>query len=265
MHSLAISPCPNDTFAFYGLIQGKTSWQEPLNVQFADISELNDLCFRSEVDFCKVSFHAYLQLRDRFQLLRSGSALGFGCGPLIVARTPVELQDLKRLTIGAPGQHTTATLLLKLLLGGDVNLKEMRFDKIMPAVAAGEVDAGLIIHESRFTYQDHQLVSLIDLGDWWENESGHPIPLGGIVARKDLPELKVEAFDRALKESIDYGWSHQEETLPFMKEHAQEMDEEVMQAHVNLYVNGFTRDLGLEGHAAIEDLVKRARLAGLCP
>lgn len=265
MLKLAISPCPNDTFAFYALIKGKTSWREPLDVSFADIAELNTMCFNDEADFCKVSFHAYVLLRDRFQLLRSGSALGFGCGPLVVARYPMNPKNLAGGTIAVPGKHTTATLLLKLLLGKDLNLRVMRFDHIMPAVAAGEVDAGLIIHESRFTYHHHDLVSLMDLGDWWENESGHPIPLGGIVARKTLPEDVVEHFERALGESIDYAWENREEITGFMQTYAQEMDEGVMQAHVDLYVNGFTRDLGVEGRAAIEDLVKRSRLAGLCP
>jgi len=265
MHQLAISPCPNDTFAFFALLKGKTTWKEPLNLRFADIAELNTLCFGGDIQFCKVSFHAWLTLRDGFQLLDSGSALGFGCGPLVVSRTLKDPKDLVHGTIAIPGRFTTATLLLKLLLGKDLNLVEMRFDKIMPAVEAGEVDAGLIIHESRFTYQDHGLVSLIDLGDWWERETGHPIPLGGIVAARSLPQEIVTRFGHALRESIDYAWQNREEVTPFMQEHAQEMDLKVMQAHVDLYVNGYTRELGTEGRAAIDDLVNRARLAGLCP
>ncbi|MDJ0837018.1 MAG: 1,4-dihydroxy-6-naphthoate synthase [Acidobacteriota bacterium] len=263
MRRLAISPCPNDTFAFYALIHGKTDLAEIPRVSYADIEELNRLCFQGDIDFCKISFGAYLHLRDRFTLLEAGSALGFGCGPLVVAARDISLDVLKTKRIAIPGQHTTAAMLLRLMLGAELNTVEMVFDRIMPAVAAGEVDAGLIIHESRFTYAGHGLVSLVDLGDWWERTSGHPIPLGGIVARKDLPAQEIAAFDRALTQSVDYARAHAAETMPFMQSHAQEMEPRVMQSHVDLYVNDYTRALGARGREAINYLVEVARDKGL--
>lgn len=258
MFTVAISPCPNDTFAFYALLHGKTSWRKPVEIIYADIERLNRLCFAGQVDICKISFGAWMTARPRYCLLETGSALGFGCGPLVVARRPMPVSALRHRTIAIPGYHTTATLLLRLLLGADVSLVEKPFHQILLAVQRGEVDAGLIIHESRFTYQRLGLVSLIDLGDWWERESGHAIPLGGIVASRQLPEEEVLAFERALGESIDYAWAHRDEVWPFMQRHAQEMEREVMESHVALYVNQFTRELGPQGRAAIAHLEAEA-------
>lgn len=261
--SVAISPCPNDTFAFYALLHGKTAWGDPPGVSFADIEELNHLCFDGRVPFCKVSFHAYLLVRDQYRLLQSGSALGKGCGPLLVAREPMDKDKLKHARIAIPGRFTTAALLLRLWLAGEGDFREMVFDDIMPAVVRGEVDAGLIIHESRFTFGQYGLISLIDLGDWWEEATGFPIPLGGIVAHRSQPPAVIESFDQALGQSIDYAWAHREETLPFMRLHAQEMADDVMNAHVNLYVNAYTRRLGEEGHRAVEELASRAVKMGI--
>lgn len=258
MHKLAISPCPNDTFAFYGLLHGKTSWQGKLETVFEDIEELNQRCLAGGADFCKMSFGAFPAFRDTYQLLDAGSALGFGCGPLVVAREVFEVSNLSKKTIAIPGLQTTATLLLRLLIGKGADLKSMSFEKIMPAVASGEVDAGLIIHESRFTFADHGLHQVIDLGEWWEETSGHAIPLGGIVARRNLGDETIHAFNRALAESIDYAWANPDEVVPFMQEHAQEMARDVMDNHVKLYVNDFTRSLGEKGHAAIDFLYNKA-------
>ena len=263
MTKLAISPCPNDTFAFYALLEGKTSWQHPLETRFADIEELNHLCMEASVDICKISFHAWLLVRDQYALLQAGSALGSGCGPLVVARPDCKGRDLQSLKIAVPGRYTTATLLLQMLLGRKPDMVEMTFDRIMPAVAAGEIDAGLIIHESRFTYNRHGLISLIDLGDWWERETGSPIPLGGIVAHRRLGQATINAFDKALAESVTYAWAHRNDTVPFMLKHAQEMEPDVMNAHVDLYVNRFTQNLGEEGRKALEKLAERAKLAGV--
>ena len=255
MTTLAISPCPNDTFAFYGLLHDKVGHAVPETVTYADIEELNRMCLAGEVDFCKISFHAYALVRDRYTLLEAGSALGFGCGPLVVARPGMTAARLASGRIAIPGQLTTATLLFKLWLGPGPELVPMPFDRIMPAVAAGQVDAGLIIHESRFTFQKHGLISLVDLGAWWEEHSGHPIPLGGIVARRDLPEATITAFDAALARSIDYAHQHWDELVPYMQRHAQEMEPDVMKAHVELYVNRFTRALGTQGRTAVDFLV----------
>ncbi|CAM2067358.1 1,4-dihydroxy-6-naphtoate synthase [Sulfidibacter corallicola] len=258
MHKLAISPCPNDTFAFYGLLHGKTAYRGRLETTFADIEELNRLCLEGHVDFCKISFGVYPAVQDRYRLLEAGSALGFGCGPLVVARHELSRADLAGKRIAIPGRHTTAALLLDLYLDGDYQPVEMVFDRIMPACAAGEVDAGLIIHESRFTYDRHGLSRAVDLGEWWEHETGHPIPLGGIVARRDLDPAETAAFDAALTASIDYAHAHDAEVERFMRLHAAEIERDVMQRHVALYVNAFTRGLGARGRAAIEDLAERA-------
>lgn len=251
---LAISPCPNDTFAFYALLHGKTSWGEGPICLFEDIEALNNRAMEGEADFCKVSFHAYLLLRDRYRLLESGAALGHGCGPLVVTKPGAGDVSVKRGKVAIPGRLTTAALLLELCYGKTLDLVAMTFDRIMPAVAAGEVDAGLIIHESRFTFPAYGLEKLIDLGEWWEQTTGAAIPLGGIVAKKTLDPARVAAFDQALQQSIDYAWSHTEEVVPFMQKHAQEMDRKVMQSHVNLYVNAYTRTLGEQGHAAVARL-----------
>lgn len=257
MIKLAISPCPNDTFAFYGLLHGKTSLAEAVDVRYADIEELNRLCLADETDFCKISFGLFPHIHQRYQLLEAGSALGFGCGPLIVARDPnCDLADAR---IAVPGSHTTAKLLLDLYTQRDYSPVEMVFDRIMPACEQGEIDAGLIIHESRFTFQEHGLSRIVDLGEWWEKLSGHPIPLGGIVAHQRIDEATRTAFDAALRESIDYAWRNQSEVVPFMREHAQEMERTVMEQHVALYVNEYTRALGETGRDAVANLVKRAR------
>jgi 1,4-dihydroxy-6-naphthoate synthase len=251
---LAISPCPNDTFAFYALLHGKTSWGEAPICLFEDIEALNHRALEGEADICKVSFHAYLLLRDRYRLLESGSALGHGCGPLVVTKPGRGESAVHKGKVAIPGRLTTAALLLELCYGKDLDLVAMTFDDIMPAVAVGTVDAGLIIHESRFTFGQHGLEQLIDLGAWWEETTGTAIPLGGIVAKRTLDENQIKAFDRALGESIAYAWQHEAEVTPFMQKHAQEMEPHVMQQHVGLYVNDYTRALGSAGHAAIDRL-----------
>ncbi|CAM2007847.1 1,4-dihydroxy-6-naphthoate synthase [Acanthopleuribacter pedis] len=257
MIRLALSPCPNDTFAFYGLLHGKTSFTETIDVQYADIEALNGICLNDAADICKISFGLYPRIYDRYQLLEGGSALGFGCGPLIVAREP-DLEPTGA-RIAVPGANTTAKLLLDLYTQRDYQPVERVFDQIMPACEAGEVDAGLIIHESRFTYQTHGLHKRVDLGEWWERVTGHPIPLGGIVAHQRVDADTLSRFDAALRESIDYAWRHQDEVVPFMRRHAQEMERSVMEQHVALYVNDFTRALGQTGRDAVANLVLRAR------
>ena len=254
--SLAISPCPNDTFSFYGLLHGKTSFAEEIRCEFKDIEALNQSCIQARFDFCKISFHAFLRLSHSHWMLDSGAALGFGCGPLIVVKNGSEAGSLSRMKIAVPGENTTAYLLLRLYAGSQLDTVEMPFDRILSSVANGEVDAGLIIHESRFTYQEYGLSEMADLGAWWEKQSGHAIPLGGIVASRTLEPNRIHAFQQALKDSIDFAWNHQDEVLPFMREHAQEMDLEIMMRHVELYVNQFTRSLGQSGRASIHALMK---------
>jgi len=261
--SLAISPCPNDTFSFYGVLHGKTSFPGELHCSYMDIEALNLSCVQNKFDFCKVSFNAFLKLTHNFVMLDSGAALGFGCGPLVVSKKRRSPEELKKMTIAIPGRNTTAFLLLTLHSGVELNVIEMPFDHILNAVVNEEVDAGLIIHESRFTYKGLGLNKCIDLGAWWEQKTGAAIPLGGIVAKRSLPKELILEFQDSLAQSIDYAWANQNEVLPFMEMHAQEIETEVMFKHVDLYVNKFTRSLGDAGEDSIQVLMDEVRKAGL--
>lgn len=264
--SLGFSPCPNDTFMFYPLVHGLVdtgglSYRERLE----DVETLNQLALRGELDVSKVSYHALGHIRDDYALLRSGSALGRGCGPLLVAAGRISPADLRGKTIAVPGRYTTAKLLLRLFDPGLDNFIVMPFNEIMDAVLSGNVDAGLIIHESRFTYQGFGLHNLLDLGEWWEKETGLPIPLGGIVARRSLGTETIAAIERALKTGVEYARLHPEEAGRYIGEHSQEMSPEVCAAHIGLYVNDFSTDLGDEGLRAITCLLQRAEQAGIIP
>ncbi|MBU1566879.1 MAG: 1,4-dihydroxy-6-naphthoate synthase, partial [Proteobacteria bacterium] len=198
-------------------------------------------------------------------VLAAGSALGRGCGPLLIARSAIETNELSSKRIAIPGKLTTAALLLQLFLPDCSELVAMRFDKIIDAVASGEVDGGVIIHESRFTYQDRGLVCLQDLGSWWENSFGLPLPLGCIAARRSLGKEKIMAIDQAIRASVDYAFLHPEQSLPYIRSLSQEMDIEVVRSHIGLYVNDFSRDLGVEGFSAIETFLHMGRKAGALP
>lgn len=264
--TLGFSPCPNDTFMFYPLVHGLVdtgglSYRERLE----DVETLNQLALGSELDVSKVSYHALGHIRDDYALLRSGSALGRGCGPLLVSAAEMNPTDLAGKTIAVPGRFTTALLLLRLFDPSLHNFIEMPFHEVMEAVLSGNADAGLIIHESRFTYQGYGLHKLLDLGEWWENETALPIPLGGIVARRSLGKETVSAVERALGRGVEYARSHPDEAARYICEHAQEMSAEVCAAHINLYVNDFSADLGDEGVQAIRCLMERAEQAGIVP
>jgi len=264
--TLGFSPCPNDTFMFYPLVHGVVdtaglSFRERLE----DVETLNRLALAGELDVSKVSYHALGHIRDQYALLRSGSALGRGCGPLLVARQNIDPADLRGRRIAVPGQYTTALLLLRLLDPQLDNFIVMPFNEIMEAVLAGTVDAGLIIHESRFTYQGLGLCKLVDLGEWWEKESGLPIPLGGIVARRSLGAETIAVIERALRAGVIYSRSHPAEAAGYIRQHAQEMSDEVCAAHIGLYVNDFSTELGAEGERAIAELLRRAEEVGIIP
>ena len=256
--TLGISPCPNDTFAFSALIHGQVPGPA-VEMTFADIDECNTLAIEHALDVVKVSYAALPELLDHYALLPTGGALGHGVGPLVLARH-ADL-DLTGATIAVPGERTTAYLLLRLWKQGFA-VSVMPFEKIMPAVRDGVVDAGLVIHESRFTYPDYGLVRLQDLGEWWETQTGLPIPLGAIVARRslDLPSLTT-----AIRASVEHALSDPSASAGFVAAHAQEMNPTVCQQHIDLYVNAFTRDLGESGYRAIEALLDRAVNAGLVP
>ena len=252
------SPCPNDTFAFDALVHGRI--QAPFTTAPAlhDIEELNVLAREGRYELTKLSFGALAGLRDIYTLLRSGAALGRGCGPLVVAREPASLAHATAGRLAIPGWDTTAFLLLRLAAPALGEVVEFRYDRILAAVASGGVDAGLIIHESRFTYADHGLVEVADLGAWWEVETGLPIPLGAICARTDIgPEL-IAASENAVRRSVEYAFAHPLASLEYVRAHSQELSDEVCRWHIDLYVNEFTRDLGDDGMAAVDALLARA-------
>jgi 1,4-dihydroxy-6-naphthoate synthase len=265
-YTLAYSPCPNDTYIFGALTNGLLDGAPPVRVRLADIEELNDAAARGESELTKVSYGAIPFLMDRYRILRGGGALGRGCGPLLVARpaaSPVFFSDFIRKRIAIPGERTTAFMLLQLALGGRPKTVQMRFDRIIDAVARGEVDAGLIIHESRFTYRDAGLIAIADLGEWWENMTLLPIPLGAVLVRDDVGDAQARAIDAAIRQSIAFARANESEVMPYVREHAFEMSEDVMRAHIALYVNEFSEDVGDAGIQAVHALFARARAAGV--
>ena len=252
------SPCPNDTFAFHALVHGLVDAPFAVEPVLLDIEELNRRARHGELELTKLSFGAFGAAGDRYRLLRSGAALGRGVGPLVVAREEPILPGAR---IAIPGRDTTAFLLVRLAYPAHGEVVEMRYDRILDAVASGSVDAGLIIHESRFTYRDHGLVAVADLGEWWEQETGMPVPLAGICARADLDEETVAAAEAAIRASVQHAFARPEASREYVRAHSAEMSDEVCDAHIALYVNGFSVDLGDEGVAAIERLLAGAATA----
>jgi len=268
--SLAYSPCPNDTFIFYALIHGKVDTK---NLRFKetllDVETLNQKALQTEFDITKVSFHAFGYLRKNYSLLRSGAAIGKGCGPLIVAKNEYAVHELEGKRIAIPGRLTTAFLLLQLYNPQICNLQstvvEMPFDRIMDAVVNEKVDAGLIIHESRFTYPSYGLKQIVDLGEWWEKETGLPIPLGCIIAKHPLGEGLGKKINKIIKSSVEYALSNPQEPMDYIKRYSQELSEDVIKQHINLYVNDYSIDLGDEGEKAVAKLLSMAEDAGIIP
>lgn len=262
-YSLGYSPCPNDTYIFYGLVHNLIPNAPEFEEVLEDIETLNVLALEGKLDMTKISFHALAHLRDQYCLLHSGGALGRGCGPLVISADALDPPDLDGKSIAIPGKYTTAALLLRLFNPGLRDLVVIPFHEILEATQTRRVDAGLIIHESRFTYQKYDLHKVIDLGEWWEQGTGHPIPLGGILARRDLRSDLIHQIEGALKSSVEFAHTNPDKVRSYIREHAQEMDEDVMQQHIDLYVNDYTLDYGLEGEAAIHDLIARAESAGI--
>jgi 1,4-dihydroxy-6-naphthoate synthase len=251
------SPCPNDTFAFHALAHGLVDAPFRVRPVLLDIEELNRRAYHGEFDLTKMSVGAFGAIGGGYRMLRSGAALGKGVGPLVVTRTPMALADAVRGRVAIPGRDTTAYRLLRLAAPVIGEAVEMRYDRILHAVGAGDVDAGLIIHESRFTYADHGLVEAGDLGDWWERETGLPVPLAGICARADLDAPLVAAAELAIRESVQYAFDHPDASRDYVRAHAQEMSDAVCAAHIALYVNEHTLDVGSDGLRAIERLVQQ--------
>lgn len=264
--NLAYSPCPNDTYIFAALTNGLLPGAPDVRVHLADIEELNGAAGRAEYELIKVSYGAIPYLTDRYRILRSGGALGRNCGPLLVTRpagSPSLFSEYAGVHIAIPGERTTAYMLLQLALGRKLKTKVMRFDQIIPAIVKGDTDAGLIIHESRFTYRDQGLISVVDLGEWWENLTLLPIPLGAILVRNDVDDATAQSIDAAIRQSLAFARANDDQVMPYVREHAVEMDDDVMRAHIELYVNEFTQDIGEQGIEAVHALFARAREAGI--
>jgi 1,4-dihydroxy-6-naphthoate synthase len=263
---LAHSPCPNDTFIYHAWTSGLIDGAPAARLTFADIDVTNTACARGEFDVAKVSYAALPYLGDAWRLLPAGGALGRGCGPLVLAGSGGGKGGLAGKRVAVPSDRSTAFLLFNLWLRDlgepEVSWEVVPFDQIMPAVRDGRFDAGLVIHEARFTYGEYGLESLVDLGEWWEGSTGCPIPLGAIVAKS---HVDTGAVTEAIRASLDYAWAHPQASRDYVAEHAQEMSEEVCRKHIELYVNEFSRDLGTEGRKAVERLLGGAAELGLVP
>ncbi len=264
--SLGFSPCPNDTFIFDALVNHKIDTEGiDFNFHIADVAELNKMAFEGTLDITKLSYHALGYVLDKYELLHAGSALGNNCGPLLIAKKKIDLHKVPDLKIAIPGKFTTANFLLSLAFPTAMNKEEMLFSEIEEAVLQGKVDAGLIIHENRFTYQEKGLKKVIDLGEYWETETKLPIPLGGIVVRRTLPEPIKKKINFLLKQSVERAFNNREDTLSYVSQYAQEMSTNVMMQHIDLYVNEYSIDLGQKGRQAITHLFNTAQTKKILP
>src|ERR1700743_3074920 len=276
--TLGFSPCPNDTFIFDALIHHKIDTEGlEFEVFYDDVETLNQKAMRGELDITKLSYHAFAYVADKYVLLDAGSALGFGVGPLLISDVEISILDLqnnqirnlkseiRNPTIGIPGKYTTANFLLGLAFPNATNKMELVFSDIEDAVLDGRIDVGLIIHENRFTYQDKGLKKIIDLGDYWEKQTGCAIPLGGIVANRNLPLDVQHKVNRVLRRSVEFAFENPKSGLEFIRAHAQEMSEEVMYKHIDLYVNKYSIDLGEEGRKAIKLMFDTALEKNIIP
>jgi 1,4-dihydroxy-6-naphthoate synthase len=266
--TLAFSPCPNDCFIFDAIINKRIDLEGlEFSVRLADVEALNEAAFAEEIDVTKLSFHAYAYCIDKYVLLDAGSALGSNCGPLLISRRPISQAEVGEggLRIAIPGKFTTANFLLGLAFPGARDKTPILFSEIEPRVLDGTYEAGLIIHENRFTYQSKGLKKIIDLGEFWEEQTGAPIPLGGIVIKRSLDDGVQHTVNRVLRRSVEYAFANRAASLPYVREHAQEMSEDVMYQHIDLYVNQYSIDLGADGRRAVEVLFERAGATGLIP
>jgi 1,4-dihydroxy-6-naphthoate synthase len=264
--TLGFSPCPNDTYIFDAMVHQKVD-TEGLDFEYfmADVEKLNGEAFAEKPDITKLSFNAFLHLAGRYLLLDSGAALGFGAGPLVISKNLTDFNELKGKTVAVPGVYTTANLLFSLAMKEEVHKKVLLFSEIENAILSGNVDAGVIIHESRFTYQLKGLHKLIDLGEFWEQLTGSPVPLGGIAAHNRLGAQVISKVNRCIRRSVEFANQHQGELNEFIRCNAREMDDSVMQKHIDLYVNEFSLSLGIQGKQAISQMFDFAIKAGIIP
>ncbi len=264
--TLGFSPCPNDTFIFDALVHEKVDTEglefEPI---LEDVEALNLRAFRGELAVTKLSYAAFGHVLPKYAMLTAGSALGFGVGPLLVSKKNWAEKDLAEALIAIPGRFTTANFLLSLAYPFAKNKVEMLFSDIEKAVLEGEADAGLLIHENRFTFEKKGLQKIIDLGQFWENETRLPIPLGGIAVHREVPPTVQKKLGRVLRRSVEFAFSNPEASKNYVQTHAQEMDETVQRQHIELYVNRFSVDLGAEGRSAVEQMLSMARDRKIIP
>lgn len=266
--TLGYSPCPNDCFMFDAIVHKRIDLEGlQFTERLADVEALNRSAFAGELDVTKLSYHAYAYCAEQYALLQAGSALGRNCGPLLISKRPIAGGEVAEggLRIAIPGKYTTANFLLGLAFPAARDRTELLFSEIEGAVLDGRFDAGLIIHENRFTYEARGLQKVVDLGEFWEGETGSPIPLGGIVIKRSLPEAVQQAVNRVLRRSVEYAFAHRRASLDYVRAHAQEMSDEVMYKHIDLYVNHYSVDLGTDGRRAVTTLFERARVAGIIP
>jgi 5,8-dihydroxy-2-naphthoate synthase len=266
--TLGFSPCPNDCFMFDAMVHGRIDLEGlDFDVRMADIEALNSAAFAGDVDITKLSFHAYAYCAADYVLLDAGSALGRNCGPLLISQRSIPPEEVAAgdLRIAIPGKYTTANFLLSLAFPRATAKSECLFSDIEAGVLEGRFDAGLIIHENRFTYADRGLKKIIDLGEFWESETGAAIPLGGIVISRLLPADVRQRVNRVMRRSVEYAFANRDASLPFVRANAQAMSDEVMYKHIDLYVNEYSVDLGVDGRRAVEVLFERARNSGVIP
>jgi 1,4-dihydroxy-6-naphthoate synthase len=266
--SLGFSPCPNDTFIFDALIHHKIDTEGlEFDVFYEDVETLNQKAFRGELDITKLSYHAFAYVLDNYALLDAGSALGFGVGPLLISKRSYTETDVRQgdFSVGIPGKYTTANFLLGLLFPELQNKQELVFSEIESSLLNDRIDLGVIIHENRFTYQDKGLHKITDLGDAWEKQTGCAIPLGGIVVKRSLDKKLQDTVNRLVRKSVEYAFENPKSGLEYIRSHAQEMEEEVMYKHIELYVNSYSVDLGKEGRRAIELMFSKGHELGIIP
>lgn len=265
--TLGHSPDPDDAFMFFALAREKIDthgWRFEHVLQ--DIQTLNDRAMAGELDITAISIHAYPYVADKYALTDCGSSMGDGYGPMLVTRAPIQIEDLRGKTIAIPGEKTTAFLALNLLLGrGEFRHTVVMFDQILPYVAEGKADAGLIIHEGQLTYQDHELHKVVDLGEWWKRTTGLPLPLGGNCIRRALGRAAMSEVTAILKRSIEYSLAHRDEAVEYALQYARDMGRDLADRFVGMYVNEWTLDYGETGRRAVRELLSRAHQAGLVP
>lgn len=266
--SLNFSPCPNDCFIFDAIVNKRIDLEGlEFEVKLGDVESLNKNAFAGEIDITKLSYHAYAYCTENYVLLDAGSALGRNCGPLLISKRIISKEEVAEgeLEIAIPGKYTTANFLLGLAFPKATDKTELVFSEIENAVLSEDFDAGLIIHENRFTYEAKGLKKIIDLGEYWEKTTKSPIPLGGIAIKRSLPDEIKQKVNRIIRKSVEFAFANRKASLPYVREHAQEMSEEVMYKHIDLYVNGFSVDLGKEGRKAVTTLFKKAKDMGVIP